>query len=340
MAKKIIQNPNDFEPIVVNGCLIEPNTIYEIVAKEPFGNAPEEYFELGSTKERHPFVSNTLSLSQINTGFYAASELFNREDKIKNDWQAREDKANTLYKVFAEPLKMYIADIEKIRIPTEDEFFDKNYEKKAFTVTIGEGKQFNTANPIQRFQLYIAIAEGELVMKGKRDEDEKKIGLKSENDPYHQEAQYAYVSITERKTKSQLDNEIELEANYQFGHLLRTDKSLLIGMLQYIGVPVNAKSTDVEIKTAYKSFLDKAPEKIKSFYNVIEKYQNDGEKFKQEIEILERLKSKEGRSVVKKEGNTYYMGDIPLGANAKSIAAKLIKEPELLQTFLSKSQVI
>ena len=34
------------------------------------------------------------------------------------------------------------------------------------------------------------------------------------------------------------------------------------------------------------------------------------------------------------------MGDVPLGSNAKSIASKLIKEPELLQTFLSKTQEI
>lgn len=340
MAKKLVKNPNDFESVIVNGCLIEPNTIYEIVPKEPSGNTPEEYFQLGSTKERHPFVSNTCSLSQINTGFYAASELFNREDKIKNNWQARAEKAELLYDIFAEPLRMYIADIEKIKTPTEDEFFDKNYAKKAFSVTIGEGVQFNTANPIQRFQLYIAIVEGEVCMKGKRDDDEKKLGLKSENDPYHQEAQYSYVSITKRKTKSQQNAEIEMECTYQFGHLLRTDKELLIGMLQYIGLPVTKKSTDGELTNSYKTFVDKTPEKIKIFYNTIEKYQKDVESFRQELEILDRLKTKIGRSIIKKEGNTYYMGDVPLGSNAKSIASKLIKEPELLQTFLSKTQEI
>ena len=99
MAKKLVKNPNDFESVIVNGCLIEPNTIYEIVPKEPSGNTPEEYFQLGSTKERHPFVSNTCSLSQINTGFYAASELFNREDKIKNNCKLELKKRN-YYMIF------------------------------------------------------------------------------------------------------------------------------------------------------------------------------------------------------------------------------------------------
>ena len=48
MAKKV-KDPNEFEPIVVNGCLIEPNTVYEVVAKEPNLNAPPIYQELGST---------------------------------------------------------------------------------------------------------------------------------------------------------------------------------------------------------------------------------------------------------------------------------------------------
>ena len=83
VAKK--KNPNEFDPIVVNGCLIEPNTIYEVVAKEPTANTPEIYHLLGSTKERVPGVSNSVSLTQSNTGFFAHSGVFNDDDKIKND---------------------------------------------------------------------------------------------------------------------------------------------------------------------------------------------------------------------------------------------------------------
>ena len=196
MAKKV-KDPNEFEPIVVNGCLIEPNTVYEVVAKEPNLNAPPIYQELGSTKERMPGVSNSISLTQSDSGFFLNSTIFNKTD-FKSDWVKREQMAKKYYEIFAEPLRMYISEIERIQIPTDDEFFDKNYKNGQFSVNIGESIQFNTANPIERFKLYIAIAEGELCMKGKRTEEEKEMGLKDEHDMFHQDAQYAYISITER----------------------------------------------------------------------------------------------------------------------------------------------
>ena len=71
MAKKIIRNPNDFDPIVVNGCLIEPNSVYEIVPKTTVAsNVPEIYRTLDSIKERIPGVSNTITLTQSDTGFF------------------------------------------------------------------------------------------------------------------------------------------------------------------------------------------------------------------------------------------------------------------------------
>ena len=232
MAKKV-KDPNEFEPIVVNGCLIEPNTVYEVVAKEPNLNAPPIYQELGSTKERMPGVSNSISLTQSDSGFFLNSTIFNKTD-FKSDWVKREQMAKKYYEIFAEPLRMYISEIERIQIPTDDEFFDKNYKNGQFSVNIGESIQFNTANPIERFKLYIAIAEGELCMKGKRTEEEKEMGLKDEQDMFHQDAQYAYISITERKSKQEKQSEIEMEASYQFGDLLRKDKDSLLSILSYI----------------------------------------------------------------------------------------------------------
>lgn len=240
------KNPNDFEAVIVNGCLIEPNTIYEVVSKEPPSTVPEVYKDLGSVKERVPGVSNTISLSQENTGFFAASPIFNNDDKIKNDWVAREKKAEELYSIFAEPLKMYIADIEQIKVPTNSDFFDKNYDrdgKNLFSVELGEGAQFNTANPLSRFQLYIGIVEGELVMKGKREDDEKQSGLRDELDILNNDAQYSYVSVNERKSKKEQMAEMEMECAYEFGNLLRKDKDVLVGMMQYIGIPTLKTAT-------------------------------------------------------------------------------------------------
>lgn len=335
------KDPSDFDPIIVNGCLIEPNTIYEIVSKEALPSSPEIYRELGSAKERVPGVSNTVSLSQLNTGFFSASSIFNKDERIKNDWKAREKKADEYYRIFAEPLKMYISDIEQIRIPTSDEFFDKNYDrdgKNLFSVTIGEGRQFNTANPLSRFQLYIAIIEGELAMKGKREDEEKEIGLKDEHDIYNNDAQYSYVSISNRKSKNEQMAEIEMDCAYSFGELLRKEKDLLVGMLQYVGVPALKSASKAELNTSYKKNIEGKREKIKAFHSVLERYEKEGDTFKKELDILERLKTKKGREAIIKEGSTYYMGDVPVGSNPKSIVSTFMKDESLLKTFYNKTE--
>lgn len=338
VAKK--KNPNEFDPIVVNGCLIEPNTIYEVVAKEPTANTPEIYHLLGSTKERVPGVSNSVSLTQSNTGFFAHSDVFNDDDKIKNDWVEREKRAEEYYKIFAEPLKTYIADIEHIKIPTNDEFFNRNYDregKNMFAAYVGEGVQFNTANPLSRFQLYVAIIEGQLVMKGEREPEEREMGLRHEMDPLNNDAQYAYVSLNNRRSKKEQMVEIENECLYRFEDLLRKEKDLLVGLLQYVGVPALKSATKGELRVSYNRNIQGNREKTKAFADVIDKLDKDAVNFKQEIDILERLKTKKGRQAITKEGSRYFMDDIPMGSNAKSIAATLMKDEDLLKKFYIKT---
>ena len=334
MAKKV-KDPNEFEPIVVNACLMEPNTVYEVVAKEPNLNAPPIYQELGSTKERMPGVSNSISLTQSDSGFFLNSTIFNKTD-FKSDWVKREQMAKKYYEIFAEPLRMYISEIERIQIPTDDEFFDKNYKNGQFSVNIGESIQFNTANPIERFKLYIAIAEGELCMKGKRTEEEKEMGLKDEQDMFHQDAQYAYISITERKSKQEKQSEIEMEASYQFGDLLRKDKDSLLSILSYINIPVKKDTPKSELNTFFKTKIEPFKLKLKEFVEMIEKYNSNPEELKLEFDIIDKIKSKKGKEILLKQGSSYYYNDTVLGSNVKSIASTFMKpeNKELLTNFL------
>lgn len=332
MAKKISRNPNDFEAIVVNGCLIEPGTIYEIVAKEPPEHTPPIYQELGSTKERMPGVSNTVTLTQSNTGFFSASPTFNKYDAhIKNNWTERERLSNKFYEVFAEPVKMYISEIERIKVPTDDEFFDKNYEKGFFTANVGEGIQFNTDNPIDRFKLYIAIWEGDLSMKGKRTDEEKEIGLKDENDMFNQDSQYSYISMNEKKNKTQQQAEAEMEASYRFGQMLREDKDTLVGILNYINIQASKDTPRAELNTVFKSKIEVDKKKLKEFIEMIEKFDDNSRLLTIEFELLDKLKSKKGREILVKEGSSYYFNDVVLGSNLKSVVSTLLKpENEVL----------
>ena len=333
-TKKVIKNPNDFDEIIVNGCLIEPNSVYEIVSKEPSNNSPEIYQELGSVKERMPGVSNTVTLTQSDTGFSSGSPIFNKTN-FKNDWNKREEMANKYFEVFALPMKMYISEIDRIKIPTDDEFFDKNYPNGYFTVNIGEGVQFNTANPIDRFKLYIAAIEGEISMKGKRTEEEKEEGLKDENDMFHQDAQYSYISVTERKNRKEQTDEMHMEMAYEFGRLLRENTNVLKAILSYINIPVKNDTSKAEMNSLYKSKIQNDTPKLKEFKDMITSYIENPKELEAEFDILEKLKTTKGREIVKKQGSTYYLDEQPLGSNLKSVVSFLVKREndEFLREF-------
>lgn len=334
----IIRNPNEFEEIIVNGCLIEPNTVYEVVSKEPSPTSPPVYIHLGSVKERIPGVGNTVSLSQQDSGFFSASPIFQKNELIKNDWNKRQELADKYYQIFAEPMRNYISEIERIKISTDNDFFDLNYPKGYFTVNIEEGVQFNTANPIDRFRLYIAIVEGELAMKGKREEEEKEVGLKDELDVYHQDAQFSYISITKKTSKKDQQAELEMEASYRFGDLLRTDKFLLVNMMNYLNIPVKSEISKPELNTLYKTKIEIDKKKIKDFIELLERFDTKPNELKTELDLLEKLKSKKGNEMIVKDGSSYYFEDRVLGSNLKSVVSNLMKpeyEDILKQFYLN-----
>lgn len=335
MAKRIIKNPNDFEPIIVNGNLIEPNTIYDIVAKEPSDKSPDIYIQLGSVKERYPGVGNMVSLTQGDSGFFDGSPIFNTIDGVKNNWAKRKELADKYFEIFALPMKNYISEIEKIRVPTEDEWFEKNYKTGYLNVNIGEGAQFNTDNPIERFKLYIAIIEGQLSMKGKRTDEEKEEGLKDELDMFHQDAQYSYVSLSDKKSKTEQLAEMEMEASFEFGNLLRSDKDILIGLLSYINITVKKDISKAELNSLYKTKIESDSKKLKEFVEILESYKNKPRELKAEIDLLDKLRSKKGMELVQKDGSSYYFGEDILGSNLKSAVSTLLKEEnaDILKQF-------
>lgn len=325
MSRAKTKNPNDFDPIVVNGSLVEPHTVYEVVAKEPSKSSPEVYKQMGSVKERIPGVSNTVSLSQGNTGFFDDSPSFNKIDSVKNNWSKRAELADKYYEIFASPMRNYIPEIDRIRVPTDDEFFDRVYKTGYLTVTIGEGAQFNTANPVERFKLYIALQEGELAMKGKRTKEEREEGLKDEDDIYNQDAQYAYVSITDRKSKKEHVAEQEMEASYFFGQMLRSEKPVLLGMLSYLSIPAKADASTAELNTLYKTKIESNRPKMLEFLQLSARYEESPKQMKGEFELLELIRSKKGREMITKDGSTFYYKDTILGSNYKSAVSTLLK---------------
>lgn len=335
MAKNIrSKQSGSFEPIVVMGCLIEPNTVYEVVPREPNDKAPEIYREMGSMKERHPGVSNSVDLTQGNTGFFPDSPSFNNTD-YRSDWKKRADMAKRYYEVFAEPMKMYLPEIERIKVPTDNDFFDKAYVTGMLTADVGEGIQFNTENILDRFKLYVAIQEGQLAMKGKRTDEERKEGLKDEWDPVNQDAQYCYISITERKVKKEQDAQVEMDTVFRFMDLLRKDKEVLSQMLSYIGIKVSPEAPDAAFNVAYKNNIESNKSKFKDFLFILERFDSDSVGLKRELDLLAKVVSPKGKELIKKDGVYFYYKGTSLGSNSKSMVAALMKpeNADLLKSF-------
>lgn len=331
--------PTDFDPVIINGCIIEPNTIYEIVRKTPSNSSSDVYKELDSYKERMPGVSNTIALSQVNTGFFPGSSFFNSDPLLKNNWSERQKVSDSLYKIFAEPIKMYISDIENIKIPTNDEFFDRNYDRGGrnfFSTVLSEGVTYDTSNPLSRFQLYIAIIENELVMKGKRDAEELSQGLVDELDIKKSDCPYAYVSITERKKKIKAKADTAMDTSFTYGSILREDPTLLVKILGYINVPVGRESTKSELNVAYTNYIENNPEKMDYLNIMFERYDNDKDYLLKELDVLSSLNSKRGRSLLTKEGSSFYFGDKAVGSNLKSVAKAILDSEDLYKEFTLK----
>lgn len=336
---KLVKNPNDFDDVIINGCLIKANTKYEIVHRKPvIGAVPDEYLELGSYKERSYGVGNYISLCQYNTGFNTDSENFNDDIEAKNDWNVRAKKAKKYYDIFAEPLRIYIPDIERVKISADDEFFDRMYENGIdyFRVDITEGLVLDTANPIDRFKLYIAIIENQLVMKGKRTKEEEQLGMRNENDPKKINAQFAYVSIEDRKEKETADAYNKVKLVFDFTTMLTNNRDLLIDILKYINIPVSDKSTNSELSVVYMNYIDGKLDKEDAFRRIIDRYEENPDQLKREFEILRIVGTKAGREALVKEGSAYFLGSTPLGSNYKSVAKKLAEDEDLYSEFKFK----
>ena len=102
--------------IVVNGCIIEDNTIYEVSARSPKTDSSLPHYrdpKYDSVKEKMPGVSNVFGFGAdmeglYNTGFHPNSKIFNSDKEIASDWVKREKKAKEYYTFVMQPLKHLI----------------------------------------------------------------------------------------------------------------------------------------------------------------------------------------------------------------------------------------
>lgn len=330
--------------IVVNGCIIEDNTIYEVSARSPRADNSLPHYrdpKYDSVKEKMPGVGNTFSFGAdmnglYNTGFHPNSKVFDADKDVASDWNKREKKAKEYYSFIMEPLKHLILNVDRAKEPLNYEFFEnEDLYRNFFKVDLHSQVVFNTANPKDKLAMYIAILTNNLCMQGKRTEDEKKLGMRDEDTYGDTNTQYVYTSIKNQKTKSEKTTEAEFDAIYNFKFYLKDNKEVLLDILNNMNLGVRRDVTDVRLKAIFKSQVLNTNENINKFNKSIEDYEKDPKTFNKLSEITALVNSPSARKAIVKEGKTWYLGDVALGSNKKSVIDKLYKNEELYQKFLN-----
>lgn len=329
--------------IILKGCIIEDNTIYEVFNRSPKrGEVLPHYSDprYDSVKEKMPGVGNTFSFATANnlydTGFNENSEIFNQDKEVSNDWAKREKKAREYFKFIMEPLRGLILDIDQAKEPMNYEFFEnEDLYKNFFKVNLYAGRVFNTSNPVDKLHLYISIITGNICMQGDRTEDEKKLGLKNENEVKDGNAQYSYASLKNNKTKAEVNVDTEMTAVFNFGSYLKEDKETLISILNSMDMGVKEDIEDIRLKSLFKIHILANLDKVKKFNSIVETYEKDPKTFTKIAEIEKKVNSPYARKVLFKDKNTWYMGETPLGSNKKSMIQTFNKDEALYQKFLN-----
>ena len=330
--------------VIVNGCIIEDNTIYEVNARSPrMDNAPSYYRDpqYDSVKEKMLGVSNTFSFGAdmqglYNTGFHQNSYIFNNDRDIANDWTKREKKSVELFDFIMKPLKHLILNVEQAKEPMNYAFFEnEDLFRDFFKVTLSSQTVFNTSNPKDKLALYISIVTGNICMYGKRSEEEKKLGMKDEDSYGDVSTQYVYSSIKNQKTKTEKNTEAEFDASYNFGFYLKQDKNLLINILNNLNLGLRNDVEDIRLKSVFKTQVLNNPDTINKFNKSIKDYEKDPKTFNKLADITAKVNSTASRKAIIKDGKTWYMGEIPLGSNKKSVVDKFYKDDALYQKFLN-----
>ena len=316
--------------IIVRGIEILDNTVYEVVPKRPSNDAPDLYVKMGSEKHLNPNVSNLVSFVAVdgywNTGFHTSSSVF-------REMGTRIEEAEILVEKYKDfiltPLVAFDKRYENLLDPSTDNTFldDKN-------TNLYIGRQFNTKEPIQRFELFMAIIGGHIAPAGVRTKDEKEIGLVDENHHAFVYAQYALEAKDKVRSTEEKRATTKLEANAHLFNLLNKDKKHLVSLLNYVGIKASSEETNSQIITRASIWFDDIIN-CETFLDVVERSTEDPA-FKEELKIVDVLRNERGLNYLEKAGREYLLNGVYLGTTETQIARVISKDADLLQAFYSK----
>lgn len=289
---------------------IKNDSIYKIIPKLD-ASAPDGFKDHNSTKVISPDIGNTVhapfntDMNVWDTGFYKHSPVYRG---------VPEEERDIIIKQLQEHIVKPVEAIKGEGILSHQEtntFFDD------FKIDLRANRVFNTADPLERLALYLAIVGKELAPKDQQ------------SNPMFGKAQYA---IVDNEADMNIRQERELERNRAIGifyTLSENDRDKLYNILEYLDI-TNTRVTDTAtLNSIFNRWIE---DKTSSFQNskifikTYEKFKTDeGE---EELYMYKALKDLHSKGLVKEHRGNIVLDTKVLGAGYKQAASALMTSTE------------
>lgn len=310
----IVKAADDFR-VIVHGFEIKSNTIYQVVPK-PDEDAPDGYRRERTTKMLSPNISESVGCvknpvsNTWDTGFYVYSPCYNHLPMDQ-----REIIVANVVKNIKDPIENIYGGGDRLN-QNSDEFWDE------YTITLSNTAIFNTAEPKELLNLYMAILHGALAPK------------ESASGERFREAKYCVVNKNEV-----IDRKLAKDLNYNkavgsFYTLLENDKPTLVGILNFVGLQASAHTDEITLNNTVTNYLRNQQSGDQNTEIFLEAFKfAKTESGKREIQLYQDLKELAKKGAIVKDGTEYRLGEDYLGATFK-IAAKRVAGDQKLQEKL------
>lgn len=299
------------------------NVIYEVGPKFD-ADAPDGYKNLKTSKLLNKSAVNThtvgfdRTIKLWDTGLYAESPMYSHLSV-----KVRERLGEKIRELITIPFEnKYGKDPEtgKSRLdPTnEKSVFWNREDSSSFKIELYNGRIFNTKEPEQLLELFVAIASGILAPK------------EMEDDPDYMTAQFAVENKEKVRTAKQRDDMLDVKTLGAFANLLGSEKKLNL-ILNYVGVKTSSTFNESLITSQFKLWIEHREHSHQNknlFLEAVDKSKDkNGYKELNYYKVLQDLYRK---GTIKKEFENFLLDGEVLGTgNFKNCASNVVKDKGL-----------
>lgn len=303
MKNKEIKVNDDITIVVGN--------IYEVVPKFD-GNAPDGLRELRTTKfpshvgrniEAVPFDSDR---GMWDTGLYRESPCYAHKKDV-------DSLVSQLQKFIVEPLSV---EVGEDRLTHRD--VDKSYWEN-FHIRLHAGRVFNTEDPRQLLELFLACIHGYLAPRDK------------ESSPVYRTAQFCIENKEQVVSIKQENDLLDVQASGLFYTYMSSKPSTLQLILNYIGLKLPAGEVREEtIASVFKLYCNHKTDGYnnkKTFVDTIKKAETD--EGYSEIFYFDVLSKMFKKKQITRQKENFLFDETFLGTSLKEAAEKVAKSKDL-----------